>query len=61
MSRETYKGRELKVVKAPQRRRSRRLHQQPADATRYGVPEREVIEQFHRDINHVDHGTCQPD
>ena len=51
---ETYKGRKLKVAK------SRdtgglvgSINGQPMP-TRYGVPEQEVIEQFHRDINFVD-------
>jgi hypothetical protein len=54
MSRETYKGRELKVVKARDGvGLVGSINSQPMP-TRYGVPEREVIEQFHRDIDHVD-------
>jgi hypothetical protein len=54
MIRETYKGRRLKVVKNRDTgglAGSINGHLMPA---RYGVPEQEVIEQFHRDIDFVD-------
>jgi hypothetical protein len=54
MIQETYKGRRLKVT----RNRDTggligSINGQPMPA-RYGVSEREIIEQFHRDIDHVD-------
>lgn len=51
MIRETYKGRKLQVVKAGSGLVGF-INGQPMPA-RYGVPEREIIEQFHRDINYV--------
>ncbi len=60
MIRETYKGRELKVVKASGGGLVGSINGQPVP-TRYGVPEQEVIEQFHRDIDHVDRAPVDGD
>ena len=53
MIRETYKGRKLKVVKGADCGLVGSINGQPMP-TRYGVPEQEIIEQFHRDIDLVD-------
>lgn len=53
MIRETYKDRKLKVVKASGGGLVGSINGQPMP-TRYGVTEQEIIEQFHRDIDHVD-------
>jgi hypothetical protein len=54
MTRETYKGRKLKVVKNGEAGGLVGLiNGQPMPA-RYGVPEQEVIEQLRRDIDFVD-------
>lgn len=53
MIRETYKGRKLKVVKSGDGGLKGSVNGQVTE-TRYGVPEQEVIAQFHRDIDQVD-------
>jgi hypothetical protein len=49
---ETYKGRKLKVLKAGGGLVGS-INGQPMP-TRYGVPEQEIIEQLHRDVDYVD-------
>lgn len=53
MIRETYKGRALKVVKDRNGGLVGSINGQPMPAE-YGTSEQKVIEQFHRDIDHVD-------
>ena len=53
MIRETYKGRKLKVTGTGANGLVGSINGQPMPA-RYGVPEQDIIEQFHRDIDLVD-------
>jgi hypothetical protein len=53
MTRETYKGRKLKVTKGQHGGLVGYINGQPMP-TQYGVPAEAIIEQFHRDIDFVD-------
>lgn len=60
MTRETYKGRKLKVAKGEWGGLVGLINGQP-EPIRYGVPDREIIAQLRRDVDLVDEGPINGD